>query len=107
MFATPSFKENNIEAMANAMTCSRDTGKTSTNDSNPRPTKFGTRRWWVGREQLDQEPLNKGVDPGKRVGRHGVEWSWKGREFLTRKDFGMLKVHMLIYPGFTKFAFAS
>jgi hypothetical protein len=62
-----SFKDRDIEAVADAVGCSRDTSQSGADDSNLGPPQLHTWPWRVGGDQLANYPLDDAVDESKRV----------------------------------------
>jgi hypothetical protein len=56
--------------MSDDMGSSRDTSESSADDSDSGTAKTGIRGRWRGRNELVDEPLNKGVKQQKRIESH-------------------------------------
>lgn len=57
MISILSFKEDDIKAVPNTMTCCRYASETSTDDRDLWTMEFGSWWWGIGRKDSDQEPL--------------------------------------------------
>ena len=62
-----SFKDLDIEAMANAVRCSRDASQSGADDSNFGSSQLHTWPWGIGGHQPADYPLDDAVDKSKRV----------------------------------------
>lgn len=63
MLLVSSFEKSHLETMANTMSRGRDAGQPSTYHGNLRPAQVCIWRWWIGREYLVEDPLEKGIQP--------------------------------------------